>query len=224
MKYIDKFLQKWRIAVVRPFIPHGSYVLDIGSADGVMFQLLYDRIEYGVGIDHSLSAPIVTESYILLPGNFPQDLTQDTQRPYNIITALAVLEHIPPKDIGGFARACVKYLDPNGWLILTVPSPKVDKILWALESLHIIDRMSLEEHFGFLVSQTPNLFESEGLTMVLHKKFQLSLNNLFIFSKSGKPIPQKHNLTQSKLEERFFLLASLWLIIIVILFALFRFI
>ena len=90
MKYIDKFLQKWRISVVKPYIPRGSNVLDIGCADGVMFRLLNDRISHGVGIDSGLSAPINTESYTLLPGNFPQDLPPGHKSKYSVITALAV--------------------------------------------------------------------------------------------------------------------------------------
>ncbi len=186
MKYLDRLLQQWRARMVARHIPAGARVLDIGCADGRLFELLGGRISYGVGIDSELQTPVTTSKYVLLPGEFPKDLPPAERRPYSVITALAVLEHIPPAASAEFARCCADYLEPNGLVILTVPSPAVDRILSALLAVRLIDGMSLEQHHGFEVSDAVPLFESVGLKLVRHSSFQLGLNNLFVFSKSGK--------------------------------------
>jgi hypothetical protein len=43
--------------------------------------------------------------------------------------------------------------------------------------------MSLEQHHGFEASSTRSLFERQGLKLVLHQRFQLGLNNLFVFKR-----------------------------------------
>ena len=43
--------------------------------------------------------------------------------------------------------------------------------------------MALEEHHGFTPSEVKPLFESAGFRLAIHKKFQLGLNNLFVFTK-----------------------------------------
>jgi hypothetical protein len=75
-------------------------------------------------------------------------------------------------------------LKPKGRVIVTVPSPQVDYILEILLKLKLIDGMSLEEHYGFKPSDTEIIF-SKGFKLIKKKKFQLGLNNLYVFEKVG---------------------------------------
>jgi len=68
-------------------------------------------------------------------------------------------------------------------VILTVPSPLVDHILALLRFLGLIDAMTLEQHYGFDPRQTVPLFNSSGFRLIRHRKFELGLNNLFVFEK-----------------------------------------
>jgi hypothetical protein len=81
-------------------------------------------------------------------------------------------------------NACNDALVPGGRVVLTVPSPVVDRILDVLVFLRLVDGMSLEQHHGFEASETPTLFEREGMTMTLHERFQLGVNNLFVFQRA----------------------------------------
>lgn len=181
MKTLDRYLQNVRIKQAKKFIRKNDSVLDIGSVDGVMFEQWKGYISKGIGVDPTLTQKITTDFYELYPGYFPEACPKDEQ--VNAITLLAVLEHIPTQQQDQLARDCWQYLLPKGKLIITVPSPRVDQILEILLKLKLIEGMSLEEHYGYKPEDTERIF-ALPLFKLLHKeKFQLGLNNLFVFEK-----------------------------------------
>jgi hypothetical protein len=95
---------------------------------------------------------------------------------------LAVLEHIPLSQQAQLARECARALAPNGRLIITVPSPFVDRILAILLRLRLVDGMAVEQHYGFKPDRVPALFGQE-LRVVTARRFQCGLNHLFVFQK-----------------------------------------
>lgn len=181
MKQTDLILQRWRIRKVMPFLKNGARVLDIGSADGALFQQVPNLSPGCLGIDPSLSKPVETDRYKLLPGFFPRDMPQVA--PFDAITMLAVLEHFPENELGGIAEGCARYLLPGASLLITVPSPAVDSILKLLKALRLIDGMSLEEHHGYQVEQTAEIFAEPSFRLVKRSTFQLGLNHLFVFQR-----------------------------------------
>jgi 2-polyprenyl-3-methyl-5-hydroxy-6-metoxy-1,4-benzoquinol methylase len=185
LKALDRLLQRWRIAKTRPFIAQGARVLDIGCSDGALFRQLSKRIGKGVGIDYDLDAGIEKENVELVPGTFPESLA--SRDPFDVITLLAVLEHVPRERQDILARGCALYLKPGGVLVVTTPEPAVDRILDTLKFLRLIDGMSLEEHYGFEPRDTPAIFASHGLRLREWRKFQLGLNNLFVFERDSSP-------------------------------------
>jgi 2-polyprenyl-3-methyl-5-hydroxy-6-metoxy-1,4-benzoquinol methylase len=186
MKALDRLLQRWRIAKTRPFIAKGARVLDVGCSDGVLFRQLAERIGEGVGIDYELDAPLKTSNLELIPGTFPESLA--LREPFDVITMLAVLEHVPRERQPVIARGCAELLRPGGHLVITTPEPVVDHILEALKFLRLIDGMSLDEHYGFEPRETPAIFAGCGLRLVRRQKFQLGLNNLFVFRRESAPL------------------------------------
>ena len=95
---------------------------------------------------------------------------------------LAVLEHFPEDAYAGLGANCARFLKPNGRLVITVPSPLVDRILVVLKGLRLVDGMSLEEHHGYDTTRTRTVFEPR-FRLIRHQRFQLGLNNLFVFEK-----------------------------------------
>jgi hypothetical protein len=104
--------------------------------------------------------------------------------PFDAITLLAVLEHFAAGDYEGLRAGCARFLKPGGCLIITVPSPKVDLILKVLLAIGLIDGMSLEEHHGYDVRETTRIFPPPDFQLVQHQRFQLGLNNLFVFRRA----------------------------------------
>lgn len=130
MTYLDTVLQRWRIHKSIRYIPQGSRILDIGTADGSLFGAIA-RLHDSVGIDVKLDRQnLPTVPYVtFLEGMFPQILPAPCT--FEIITTL---EHIPPSALNSLAANCAKYLEPRGRLIITVPSPFVDQILIVLQN------------------------------------------------------------------------------------------
>jgi 2-polyprenyl-3-methyl-5-hydroxy-6-metoxy-1,4-benzoquinol methylase len=182
MTPLDRFLQNWRIRKTRPFVLPGSRVLDIGSADGVLFQRISGLASDCLGIDPTLPAPVVGTGFRLLPGFFPQDMPAGDK--FDAITMLAVLEHFPDAAHRALATGCGDYLKPGGRLIITVPAPFVDQILKILTALRLVHGMSLEEHHGYDVAQTPRIFAPPVFRLLRHERFQLGLNHLFVFERA----------------------------------------
>ena len=181
MKPLDRLFQWWRVQRVRPYLPPQARILDIGCGDGGFFRALGDRVADGVGLDSALPAPVDAGRYRLIRGSFPDAVPSGTP-PFDAITMMAVLEHVPPSQQPRLADACHALLKPAGRLIITVPSPAVDRILHALKFLPwLYEGHSLEQHYGYDVRRTPELFAS--LRLMAAKKFQLGLNNLFVFEK-----------------------------------------
>jgi SAM-dependent methyltransferase len=183
MKLLDRLLQRWRIDKVRPYIAPGARVLDIGCADGELFRRI-NAVGEGVGIDPDLPALVQhCPKAVLLKGLYPQALPDD--QPFDAITLLAVLEHVPPEQQRNLALTCAQHLKPGGHLLITVPSPSVDAILAVLQSLRLIHGMALEQHYGYDPRQTAAIFAVPGLELIEARKFQLGLNNLFVFRKTA---------------------------------------
>jgi len=187
VKFLDRRLRDARIARCRPYIRPGDALLDVGCADGEMLRRLRGLISYGVGIEPTLDARREGDGYVLLPGRFPDAVPSAAT--FDVITLLAVLEHMPPAEQARLAGTCANLLATGGRIVITVPSPRVDDILHLLIRLRLIEGMGVHEHYGFRPGLTPGLFPAPTYRMAAHRRFQLGLNNLFVFEKVADLAP-----------------------------------
>jgi 2-polyprenyl-3-methyl-5-hydroxy-6-metoxy-1,4-benzoquinol methylase len=185
LRALDRFLRRWRIRKVRRFIPRGSTVLDVGCHDGALFRILSGRLAGGVGLDPVVERSESRGRFRFVSGTFPDDLASDER--FDVITLMAVLEHVEPGRLPTWSEACRTRLAPGGVVIATVPSAKVDGLLDVLSRVGLVAGMSLEEHHGFDPADVPRSFGSDGLRLVRHDRFEFGLNNLFVFRSAEAP-------------------------------------
>jgi len=180
MKNLDRFLQRKRIEQAKQYIKPEYRILDIGCGEGALFKFPGINFLKGVGIDPTLNKQVSTSKYELISGQFPKDL--NTSEKFDLIIMLAVIEHFTDTDLKSLEENCSQYLGEKGKVVITAPSVLVDYILEILIFFKIIDGMSLEEHHGFKPKDTITCF-SKKFKLIKRKKFQLGLNNLFVFEK-----------------------------------------
>lgn len=183
MKTLDRLLQHWRISKAKKYIPKGSMVLDIGCADAILYRSVPGITNY-VGIDFNVAAQRIGNNFRIINGTFPRDLPPELGK-FGTIVMLAIVEHIPESDYDVMAQRCFDTLNPGGKLIITVPEPFVDTILHLLQGWHLIDchELGLNEHHAFDTRKVSPIFSRAGLRQHHHSKFQLGLNNLFVFER-----------------------------------------
>ena len=155
-KPMDRLLEYLRFSKVKRYTPKRAYLLGVGTGDGSFLRFLDRHIRFGIGIDPVFTTSIELETYAFHPGALPHDF--ETDRRFDVITLLAVVEHIPESDLQQAADTCWNILKPNGRVIITALHPFVDNILNVLKFLRILNGLSLEEHYGFTPECLPNIF------------------------------------------------------------------
>lgn len=187
MKALDRFLRAWRTRVALRAAPQPlRAVLDVGCDDGYLLRQL--DAEVREGIDPAIAGCSGAEPGLrLCRGGFPADLARlSLLGPYDAIFSLAVFEHLSAADVRAARAALPDLLKPGGRLIVTVPHPFVDRILDLLLFFRLIDGQAVHEHHGFEPAQLGEL-ASARLLLVSRSRFQLGLNNLFVFEKAAEP-------------------------------------
>lgn len=181
MTLLDRFIQRQRLRRAAAWLPPGARVVDVGAHQGELFAYLGAKLGAGFGIEPLLGQPIQRPGYEVHPGYFPDVRPPDTG--WDAVTALAVFEHIPAAAQAAFASGCAQVLRPGGRVVITVPSPAVDRILAVLRALRLIDGMSLEQHYGFVPADTLGIFKPPTFRLLHRQSFQFGLNHLFVFER-----------------------------------------
>ena len=84
----------------------------------------------------------------------------------------------------GNPLACRRLLGPGGRVVLTVPSPAVDRIVDVLRRLRLVHGMDIEAHHGYRPEETPRHFA--GFRVVRHESFELGLNHLYVLERTAE--------------------------------------
>jgi SAM-dependent methyltransferase len=180
MRIGDYLIQSWRLQVAKRWIPRGSRVLDIGCHQGELFKMLGQKIAPSIGLDPLYRGNNVVGEHRFFPQEFHEGLPFEDGS-FDVLVLLATIEHMHQKS--AVAREARRLLNTGGFVVITVPSLFVDKILSLLLRIGMIDGMSLDEHHGFAPDDLPAIFVPEGFKLKRKQKFQFGLNNLYVFER-----------------------------------------
>lgn len=182
MKKLDVYLQNYRVKIVSAVLPADiNKIFDIGCSDGALLRGNRAPNRTLVGCDPKPASEIDGVSIIV--GYFPDCILNNASvlnGSFDVVCALAVFEHFEENALLASSVVLKKMLKPDGLVIATVPSPLVDLILHLLIFLRVIDGQEAHQHHGFQPKDLIRIFEKD-FRLLQHRKFQLGLNNLFVF-------------------------------------------
>lgn len=176
---MDSILEYLRFTKVEPYIPQNACLLDVGAGDGNFLSYLDGQIQSAVGIDAHLTKSVSFGKCQLVSGYFPYDFEAETS--FDVITMMAVAEHIPMEVFPDVSQACWKCLKPGGQVVITVPNPRMDGLLNLLKTFRIVEGFSMHEHYGFDPECLPDIFNRWKL--IKRERWGFGCNNLFIFQR-----------------------------------------
>jgi SAM-dependent methyltransferase len=182
MNSVDRWLQRKRIAQALRWTPSGGNVLDIGCADGALFRQASSLIKSGIGVDTDEPSSWPDGPYEFRHGTFPDVLTDSEA--FDAVTMLAVVEHVPSDTRMTWAAAVPRLLKEGGRLIMTVPSPMVDRILDVGIRFHLLHGMDAEHHHGLDPRVIPQEFAIPPMRLLRQSRFEFGLNHLLVFERS----------------------------------------
>lgn len=152
---LESYLAKLRARKANELIPDGNSgrILDIGCGVYPLFLLNSDFSE-----KYGLDKGVNINCGMLYQGNdivlFNHDIEKEEGLPFddnyfNVVTMLAVMEHIEQKKAMNVMKEVYRILLPSGIFILTVPAVWTKKFLEFMARLRIVSPYEIAEHKYF---------------------------------------------------------------------------
>ncbi len=147
---LEGFLAKQRAKTANKMIPEilrKGRILDIGCGTQPLFLLGTDFSE-----KHGLEKVGSAEKYSTADVNIKNfDLEKEDKLPFNrdyfdVVTMLAVFEHIEPARLPLIISEIKRILKPDGRFIMTTPAVWTDKILRLMAKIGLVSSEEIEEH------------------------------------------------------------------------------
>lgn len=174
---LEPLLRRLRLRQVLPHLPSGGHLLDIGCGhSAALLRAVAPRIRQGVGIDYKV-APMQLGHIQTIQ----QRLTDRLPFPdasFEVVTLLAVLEHLEAEQ--PILAEIRRVLQPNGKLVLTVPSIWAQPVLEFLSyRLKLIDEREIRDHKRYYDRSRlyRALVEQAQFRQFQHRYFQWGMNN-----------------------------------------------
>ncbi len=150
---LETFLAHRRAEMANRLIPsvcRTGCIADIGCGKHPYF-LLNTTFSRKIALDKSLEEPAAKSEKIPSITFIKHDVEQDPTLPIgegscDVVTMLAVIEHLEPNLVVPLLGAIQRILKPGGRFILTVPAGWTDSLLRAMARLKLVSPVEIEEH------------------------------------------------------------------------------
>jgi ubiquinone/menaquinone biosynthesis C-methylase UbiE len=150
---LERFLAKKRAQQANKLIPHlyrSGKILDIGSGTYPFFLLTTSFAEkYGIDKTFFDSTHERRDDHAL--ALIQHDIESGNPLPYrdeyfDVITMLAVFEHITPQRLTDIFQDVYRILKKGGLLVITTPAPWTSSILKGMALLRLVSALEIMEH------------------------------------------------------------------------------
>ena len=175
---LDLFICRWRSGIVRRQLQPGATVLDFGCGHQALFlRSVQQHIRQGIGLDYDATPGRVATNLEIQNFHF-KDRFEFPDRTFDNITILAVLEHIPPDQVGILFREFRRILKDDGRVLLTTPTPASKPLLEFLAfKLRIISAPEIADHKHYYSqADIQAVAAGQGFGCSAYHTFQFGLN------------------------------------------------
>jgi 2-polyprenyl-3-methyl-5-hydroxy-6-metoxy-1,4-benzoquinol methylase len=148
---LEEFLSHQRVRVANRLIPPASRsgrLLDLGCGEHPRFLLATDFAE-----KHGVDRRAARQEHAAVTGFRRSDCDFETVTAlpfadsyFDVVTMLAVFEHIDPPKLGTLVSEIHRILKPGGTYILTTPAAWTHHLLLSMATLRIVDPVQIAEH------------------------------------------------------------------------------
>lgn len=151
--FLEGFLAKKRAEMAEKLIPDASRdgcILDIGCGYWPFF-LIRTEFNKKIGLDRFVceNLPFNIGNLSIIKTDFLSDgFIPIPDSSCDIVTMLAVFEHLEPERLNKTLSEIHRTLRPKGRLIMTTPTPWTDQLLRAMAGIHLVSRVEIAEHKG----------------------------------------------------------------------------
>lgn len=171
---IEPILQQLRISKIKPHLPLGGTLVDIGCDEPPKLLNLYrGKMQKCIGLD-IVAKPRVEGNLEIMQADLQKQLPLG-DRTADVITMLAVLEHMNhPLEM---VTEAYRILKPNGVFLVTVPSPSNKPLLELLAILRLVRPEMVRQHQNYFTHEKLHqLFKRVGFAHVSVASFEFGFN------------------------------------------------
>jgi len=182
---LDLLICRWRSRALHRLVPAGATVLDFGCGHQAMFlRSVQSKIRRGVGLDYDAAPDRPGPNLEVRPFRFV-DRFDYSDASFDLVTILAVLEHIPLDQVDVLFREFSRVLVPGGRILVTTPTPAAQPLLEFLAfRLKIISAPEIADHKHYYSeSDLRELAARHGLACPVYRRFQWGFNCLCALEK-----------------------------------------
>jgi 2-polyprenyl-3-methyl-5-hydroxy-6-metoxy-1,4-benzoquinol methylase len=154
--FLEKFLQNLRFKEAKKYLK--GDVLDFGGNEGELKKFVSGKYMV-VNYDHSIME----------------------NKNFDTIVALAVIEHIPVREVLLIFKKFRLVLKPGGHVFLATPTVFAKPILEFLAFFGFVDKENIREHKHYWTKKELfDLAKDSGFQVQKYKKFQLGFNQFAV--------------------------------------------
>lgn len=150
---LETYLAKKRAAKANSLIPRGhrsGRLLDIGCGSFPFF-LMNTEFSEKYGLDQVVQEGVMVQFAEWGITLAHQDMEHNAKLPFDddhfeVVTMLAVFEHIEPSDLAKLLKEVRRVLKPGGVYVMTTPAWWTDWLLRLLSTVRLVSPHEIEEH------------------------------------------------------------------------------